>query len=170
MALQQVGLTVLRGNSKGRPTAGTFGRFFLNTATRQIFFDDGTNWLELGRTFLSGIGYSIPFGARVTSTPGALIPNGQAVDAQITIANSRSKWIVLEKGTIVSFIWTSDSADATTDVKIYLNDILDTTLDLTGASGEINTLSIAIDIGDVLQVEVSAGTVPSDIHTILHVI
>lgn len=125
--------------------------------------DGATAWDALGGGGAAagdGGGYILSYGADISTLGFHPAANGEASATQIATATVASELVAPEDGTITALGWTSTAADATTDVKIVVNGTPGSVIDLTGATGVVTGLAIAVSAGDRIAIEVDAGATP----------
>lgn len=111
----------------------------------------------------AAVGYALSWGANMGSASNNALANGIATAASPGASfDHRTEHTVPKAGTVVALAWNTQLADATTDIKIHKNnDGSPITVDLTGASGAVSGLSLAVAAGDQLAIEFDAGTAPA---------
>ena len=106
-------------------------------------------------------GYKQNYGADMSTAGKFLQANGEGNAVERVPLDPVSEVSVPIAGTLKTLSWNTDSADATTIIKVIKNGSVVETITLTGASGFDSTLTTAISVGDKLALEYDAGTSPA---------
>lgn len=139
------------------PSAGLLRCYAGTDHAYHILDSTGTD-TTLGAT---GLGYSLVFGGQMNTAGYYYMANGTSSSVQLASSTVQTRLIVPSAGTITAVSWLSSTADATTDLKIWIDGGSSTKLDLTGATGIITGLSVAVSAGSYIEIEFDANTAPS---------
>lgn len=137
------------------------------------FIGDGTsNWWVV--SVAPSTGYELSWGgdAAAVDIGEFLIANAAADVATLpAIADARAGYPAPKAGTIRKLSWNSESADATTVLRIFKNGIDAGGHTLSGASGALTPAAPYVDVvpGDLLAIEYDAGTPPDMILAVLYI-
>ena len=102
-----------------------------------------------------------PFGAKFNDLGKFAVMNGKSSDNdEATKAKTRAP--IAADGTITTVAYRTASADATTQMKIHIDGVVQATFTLSSISslGGAETVSVAVTAGQYLELEYDAGTAP----------
>jgi len=104
---------------------------------------------------------TIPFGAKFNDTGKFAIANGKSSDADDT-TKPKTRQPIPAAGTIDIVAYATQSGDATTQIKIHINGVVEATFLLGGATGAESGLGVSVAAGDYVELELDAGTGPNE--------
>ena len=116
-----------------------------------------------------GLGYTLAWGADLTVAGNFMSANGRSRDGEEAALNQDSEITAPKAGTLRAISWMTQSADATTILKVHVNAVVEETITLTAAAGADATLTTTIAVGDEIGVEFDAGTVPDKTNIRLYI-
>jgi len=102
---------------------------------------------------------TIPFGAKFNDYGKFAIANGKSSDADDT-TKPKTRQPIPAAGTIERVAYVTDAGDATTQIKIHINGVVQATFLLGGAAGVETGLAVSVAAGDYVEIELDAGTDP----------
>ncbi len=105
--------------------------------------------------------YTIAIGSKYNDTGKFGVVNGKSSDKdEATKAKTRAP--IAADGTITTVAYRTASADATTQMKIHIDGVVQATFTLSSISslGGVETVSVAVTAGQYLELEYDAGTAP----------
>lgn len=111
------------------------------------------------------LGTSMSFGSDMTGASIGFywVVNGRSDSTRWTALTERTQCAAIAKGYLTRFAWSSESADATTVIKILVNGIVAATFNLTGLAGVVVLPTpVAVDSGALVAVEYDAGQAPNE--------
>ncbi len=104
---------------------------------------------------------TIPFGAKFNDHGKFAVANGKSSDNdEPTKAKTRQP--IPAAGTIERVAYVTDAGDATTQIKIHINGVVQSTFLLAGAAGVETGLAVSVAAGDYVEIELDAGSDPNE--------
>jgi hypothetical protein len=140
--------------------AGDFVTFDRNAQTSDL---GDTRLYAVYRNTTSGRGWSASFGGDGIAGRYLIPHMAAATSTGATTLGPLTEIMLPDAVSDAQLAWTSQTADATTDLKIHVNSVVTETIDLTGAEGVVALAGDAYAAGDTVGVEFDAGTDPGDI-------
>jgi hypothetical protein len=141
-------------------TAGDFITFDRNAQTSDL---GDTRLYAVYRNTTSGRGWSATFGGDGIAGRYLIPHMAAATSTGATTLGPLTEIMLPDAVSDAQLAWTSQTADATTDLKIHVNSVVTETVTLTGAEGVVALAGDAYAAGDTVGVEFDAGTDPGDI-------
>jgi hypothetical protein len=141
-------------------TAGDFITFDRNAQTSDL---GDTRLYAVHRNTTSGRGWSATFGGDGIAGRYLIPHMAAAASTGATTLGPLTEIMLPDAVSDAQIAWTSQTADATTDLKIHVNSVVTETVTLTGAEGVVALAGDSYAAGDTVAVEYDAGTDPGDI-------
>lgn len=116
-------------------------------------------------------GYVLDYGA-VLGVPDLgkyLLVDQRPGASTVTVLDPSSERTIPKAGTLAALSWNTETADATTVMKILINEIVEETVTLSGAATGTAVLSSAVNLGDQIAIEFDAGTAPGKSNWMIYV-
>jgi hypothetical protein len=112
--------------------------------------------------FSSSSSHVFDFAANLTTIGRYCVVNGEANATQISSLSPTSESPAPVAGTITALGWHTATADGTTQMDIVINGSSAGIVSLSGATGAVGALSIAVAAGDRVALQLEAGTIPGN--------
>ncbi len=109
------------------------------------------------------------YGADANSSGRFLLANGKSNENDLP-SQFRTRAPMPVSGTIVALAYQTESADATTQMKVHVNGVVQATVTLSNVNanlGGVETLSVSVLAGDYAEIEYDAGTAPDQCTMVL---
>jgi len=155
-----IGLNV--GADAIRLEAGAVDCFAVaNDLSGFAFNDLGTNTTTYVEAPGTPQAITIPFGAKFNDHGKLAIANGKSSDNDDT-TKPKTRQPIPAAGTIERVAYVTDAGDATTQIKIHINGVVQATFLLGGAAGVETGLAVSVAAGDYVEIELDAGSDPNE--------
>lgn len=112
----------------------------------------------------SPVTVSIPFGAKLDDPGKFAIANGKSSDKDVA-SDDKTRQPIGYGGTIARVAYKTEAADTTTQIKIHINGVVESTFTLANINanfGGAETVSVSVSSGDYAEIEFDAGTDPKE--------